>query len=295
MELRQLKYFVRAATVLNFTHAADDLCITQSTLSHQIKELENSVGVLLFDRIGKRVKLTEAGAIFLVHAKRTIRQAEESQQVLTDLNNLKTGKLVIGATYGLTKLLIETITDFNANFPEVQLQIQFGTTAQLLEKLHTFEIDAMLSFMSSSQQYNQLEMSELFSSQLSLIVHESHQWSKLKKVNLKKLTELPLVLPAASYSIRNFLDEQLDKKGIVLNAHIEINDIHSLLELANTKKWNTILMSSSLFDFKELKAIPIEGKLMQRVATVAVSSEIYRKKALVAFKKILEEKSLNYQ
>ncbi|WP_261450610.1 LysR substrate-binding domain-containing protein [Marinilongibacter aquaticus] len=279
---------------MNFTHAADDLCITQSTLSHQIKELENAVGVLLFDRIGKRVRLTQAGATFLVHAKRTLRQAEESQQVLADLNNLKTGKLVIGATYGLTQLLIETISDFNGSFPNVQIQIQFGTTAQLLAQLQAFEIDCMLSFMPLSQQNSQLAVSKLFSAHLSLIVHESHSWRDLKKVSLQNLVGLPLVLPAASYSIRNFLDAQLAKEGIALHAKIEINDIHSLLELTNTKKWNTILMSTSLFDFKELKAVPIEGKDMVRVATLTVSSEIYQKKALEAFRAILEQKSSVY-
>ena len=123
MELRQLKYFVRAAELLNFTHAADDLFITQSTLSHQIKELETSLTVLLFDRVGKRVRLTEAGETMLVYAKKTIRQAEEGRQILMDLNNVKTGKLVIGSTYGLTELLIQSITEFNEEFPEIQIQI----------------------------------------------------------------------------------------------------------------------------------------------------------------------------
>ena len=95
MELRQLKYFVRAAELLNFTQAAEDLYITQSTLSHQIKELENSLTVLLFDRVGKRVQLTEAGEIMLDYARKTIRQAEEGKQVLMDLNNVKTGKITI--------------------------------------------------------------------------------------------------------------------------------------------------------------------------------------------------------
>lgn len=294
MELRQLKYFVRAAELLNFTQAADDLCITQSTLSHQVKELENTLNVLLFDRIGKRVRLTEAGETMLVYAKRTIRQAEESRQALMDLNNIKTGKLIIGCTYGLTQLLIESVTAFNKEFPDVRIQIEFGSTSDLLHKIHTFEIDCMLSFMPLSGQHPELDISRLFSAHLSVIFHHSHKWSTLKKISLQKAAELPLVLPSPSYSIRNFLDGVLIKKHIALSPKIEINDIHSLLELTNTKRWNTILMNSSLFDFTELRAVPIEGQNMVREATIAISSQIYHKKALIAFKDIILEKSLPY-
>lgn len=287
MELRQLKYFVRAAERLNFTKAADDLCITQSTLSHQIKELENTLNVLLFDRIGKRVKLTEAGEIMLPYARKTIHQAEEGQQFLQDLNELKAGKLVIGATYGLTELLIQALAPFNQAYPNVQIQIVFGSTADMLLKIKQYEIDCMLSFLPSSYDDSDLDIVKLFDSTLSLIVHESHPWSQQKQVTLQKVAELPLVLPSPSYSIRNFLDDVLAQNNISLNVTMEINDIHSLLKLTNTRQWNTILMNSSLFDFAELKAIPLEGAQMQREATITFPADVYRKKAVVAFTKLL--------
>ena len=71
MELRQLKYFVRSAELLNFTEAANDLFISQSTLSQQIKQLEDELDMLLFDRVGKRVRLTEAGNLFLTYARQS--------------------------------------------------------------------------------------------------------------------------------------------------------------------------------------------------------------------------------
>lgn len=289
MELRQLKYFVRAAELLNFTQAADDLYITQSTLSHQIKELENSLTVLLFDRVGKRVKLTEAGEIMLDYARKTIRQAEEGKQVLMDLNNLKTGKITIGSTYGLVNLLLQTITEFNEEFPDIQIQVVLGSTSELLQKIRLYEIDCMLSFMPSCED-QQLDIMPLFSATLSLILHKSHPWSKLKKIGLQKITELNLVLPSPTYSIRNFLDETLLKNNIKLKAKIEINDIHSLLELVNTKKWFTVLMNSSLFDFSELVAVPIEGKNMSREATLIFPSGIYRKASLSLFNDLLKKK-----
>ena len=295
MELRQLKYFVRAAERSNFTQAADELYITQSTLSHQIKELENSLNTLLFDRIGKRVKLTEAGEIMLHYARKTIRQAEEGQQALLDLNNKKTGRLIIGATYGLTELLIQSLTQFSEQFPDIEIQIIFASTDDLLHKMHHYEIDCMLSFLPASHKDHLLEIIKLFSATLSLIVHESHPWSALRKVSLQKVSALSVVLPSPSYSIRNFLDDVLNKNNIILKVRMEINDIHSLLKLTNTKQWNTILMNSSLFGFSELKAIPLEGKNMQRDATISFSAEVYRKKAVIAFYEIMKRKCAMFQ
>ncbi len=294
MELRQLKYFVRAAELLNFTQAAEDLFITQSTLSHQIKELENSLDTLLFDRIAKRVRLTEAGEVMLQYARKTIQQAEESRQVLLDLNTLKSGKIVIGSTYGMQELLMESIVMYNEKYPDIEIQILYGSTADLLQKILNYEIDCMLSFMPASA-HKELQINKLFSASLSLIIHQSHSWSKLKKVTLEKAVELPLALPSQSYSIRSLLDKLLLDKEIKLNTKMEINDIHSLLQLANTNKWSTILMNTSLFDFQELRAIPIEGKNTVREATIAVSKGIYHKKSLVLFQEILLKRSAVYR
>ncbi len=287
MELRQLRYFIRAAELLNFTKASEELFITQSTLSQQIKELENSLDVLLFDRIGKRVKLTEAGEIMLDYARRTYRLTEESKQVLSDISGLKSGSLIIGTTYGLTKLLINSLSEFNRAYPNIIIKVMFGTTSELLNKMRAYEIDCILSFLPPSKQNSDIQVVKLFESKLSLIVHKSHSWSKKRKVRLKDVVEQPLILASSGYSIRSYLDEILRRNRISLNVKMEINDIHSILELVNTKQWNTILMSSSLFDFSELTAIPIEGKDMIREATIAFPLDIYKKKALDAFQNVI--------
>ncbi|PZR23780.1 MAG: LysR family transcriptional regulator [Flavobacterium psychrophilum] len=287
MELRQLKYFVCAAELLNFTKAADELFITQSTLSHQIKELETGLKTQLFDRVGKRVKLTEAGATMLTYARKTIRLSEEGKQALQDLDNQKSGEIIIGATYGLSELLIKSITQFNKQYPDITIQVVFGSTADLLHKINNYEIDCMLSFLPVSDNNNPLEIIPLFSSRLSLVVHESHQWSVLKKIPLHKISDLPLALPSPGYSIRILLDKLLAKNKININTKIETNDIHSLLELTNTKQWSTILMDSSLFGYPELKAIPLDNKEGILEATIAFPREVYRKKALTSFHEII--------
>nr|WP_322626283.1 LysR substrate-binding domain-containing protein [uncultured Flavobacterium sp.] len=291
MELRQLRYFVRAAELLNFTKAAEDLYITQSTLSHQIKELETTLKAPLFDRIGKRVKLTEAGEMMLEYARRTIRVSEEGQQVLRDLDNYKTGSFIIGATYGLTELLIKSLAQFSKEFPEIHVQVVFGSTNDLLQKIYNYEIDCMLSFYPVSKDDSVLDIHPLFSANLSLIVHESHVWSGLDKISLQKISTTPLALPSPGYSIRVLLDNLLKDHKVSLNVKLETNDIHSLLELTNTKQWSTVLMNSSLFGYPQLRAIPLALKNTTREATIAFPKEVYRKKALISFYKMISSDS----
>jgi LysR family cyn operon transcriptional activator len=125
MELRQLKYFITSADTLNFTEAARQCFITQSTLSQQIKQLETELGVQLFERIGKRVFLTETGRDFLPYARQTVADADYGVQRIKDMENLKTGRLCIGTTFGLSALITDAIARFSEQYPEVHLEVMF--------------------------------------------------------------------------------------------------------------------------------------------------------------------------
>lgn len=278
MELRQLKYFIKAAELLNFTEAANSLYITQSTLSQQIKQLEDELCIPLFDRVGKRVRLTEAGTLFLPYARQTVQDAEDGRSILKDLMNLHTGTICIGLTYGLTHLLTQAIVDFNERCPTIKLKIEFGTTDELLEKLEQVKLDMMLSFL-PAQPSAVFVTDPLFTAVLSLVVHKKHPLAAKKSINLRQLREIPLLLPAKSYSIRNFLDSTLSREKITPDVRMEVNDINMLLQLVSTGKWSTILMNSSLFKYPDLQAIPISGPGMSRQATITWPANAYRKKA----------------
>ena len=293
MELRQLKYFIKAAELQNFTDAAGLLYITQSTLSQQIKQLEDELKLPLFDRIAKRVRLTEAGRIFLPYAQKTVRDAEDGKDILKDLMNLQMGTINIGVTYGLTDLLTKAIMDFSSRYPDVHLQIGFGTTQDLLHKLDQGKIDFMLSFYQAGvgEAYTN---EKLFSSCMALIVHQSHMLSHLKQIKIKQLEHNAFILPSGSYSIRTYLDGLLQKHRLSLDIKMEINDINTLLQLVNSGRWATILMGSSVFNHPELKAIKITGEGMTRLATVTWPKGSYRKKSALMLVNFLQANAKDY-
>jgi len=125
MELRQIRYFLKAKELLNFTEAANHLFISQSTLSQQVKQLEDELGIPLFNRIGKRITLTEAGAVFSEYAEKSLLKSQEGFLALRDLKDLKTGELTIGVTYGMRSTLIEALIRFSVEYPGVRVNIVF--------------------------------------------------------------------------------------------------------------------------------------------------------------------------
>src|SRR4030095_11983121 len=99
MELRHLRYFVALAECLSFTRAAERVHVTQSTLSHQIRQLEEEVGRMLFERIGKRVVMTEAGERFIEHATRALREVDHGLGALKESSQDLAGEVRVGATH----------------------------------------------------------------------------------------------------------------------------------------------------------------------------------------------------
>ncbi|OOQ56951.1 LysR substrate-binding domain-containing protein [Mucilaginibacter pedocola] len=286
MELRQLKYFVKAAELQNFTDAAAQLFITQSTLSQQIKQLEDELRLPLFDRIAKRVRLTEAGKTFLPYARKTLKDAEDGRDMLKDMMNLHTGTLAVGVTYGLTNLLTKAVIGFAEQYPAIQLQIGFGTTEELLHKLNEGKLDMMLSFFRGDSSGSYIT-EELFLSRLSLIVHRDHPLASKRHISIKLLQGMHLLLPSAGYSIRNYLDSALTKQGVTPDVRMEVNDINTLLQLVSSGKWATVLMASSIFDHPELVAVEIKADGMARFGTITWPLEAYRKKAALKLSECL--------
>lgn len=98
LELRHLRYLIAVAERGNFTRAAEDLHISQPTLSQQIRQLERAVGVQLLDRTGRTVQLTDAGAVYTEQARRALRDLDAAERAVHDVQDLSRGHLRLGVT-----------------------------------------------------------------------------------------------------------------------------------------------------------------------------------------------------
>ncbi len=286
MELRQLRYFLKAKELLNFTEAARVLNISQSTLSQQIKQLEDELNVPLFNRVGKRITLTEAGEIFGEYALQSINRANEGLLVLKDLTNLNAGKITIGVIYSMRILFAKTLIEFARQYPNIKIQVVFGTTKDLLEKLNLYHFDFIITFHEDTLEPH-LKCQTLLKANMVLVTAKKSSLAQRSSISLDEVSKLPLALPFSGYSTIQFFVESFEQENLDPNICMEINDIPTLFEIVKTGHWHTILSDTSVND-PEVVGIHIDGKNMKRTLMIISLKEVYEKKAVIKFYELLK-------
>jgi LysR family cyn operon transcriptional activator len=275
-----------SAEYLNFSEAAKHLYITQSTLSQQIKQLENELGFPLFLRNSRHIILTEAGEEFLPFAQKTIQDAEDGVQRLFDLQNVKTGTLRVGVTYSLSSVLTEGLLRFMKQYPNVKLEICYETVNSLLVLLKARKLDFVLSYKPVNEM-PEIDTISLFENSLSAVVSSSHPLAERKKITLSELQTTSLVLPSRELQARMMLERLMEGKDFVLTSQVELNETNILLQLVATGNYVTVLSASAVFGSKRFKAVPLDepGNIME--ASMLTLKGTYQKASAMEFINIL--------
>ena len=287
MELRQLRYFAKAAETLNFSHAANCLNIAQSSLSQQIKQLEDELGTQLFIRDSHSILLTEAGEVILPFALRTIHDAEACADRIRDLRKMLTGTLNIGVTHSFSPILTESVISFIKMYPKINVNIVYKQMNELMELLSNHELDFVLAFKPIYPLPN-VESHILFQNTLSVIVGNNHPLASKDKVSISELENYDLALPSKGLQARNAFDNIVtgyDK----FNIRIELNDVNTLLKLVRQTSLVTVLAEDSIYDACDVKAVPINVPDNQMSGCVHILKETYRKHSMQEFIRILTE------
>lgn len=287
MELRQLRYFVHTAHLLNFSEAARALCITQSTLSQQIKQLEEELGAPLFERNSHAVSLTEAGSELLPRAIDALDSANTCRDCLNDLRHLHTGTLNIGATYTFSPILTETVLDFMKLHPGVHLNVCYESMEALLARLERREIDFVLSFKPMGT-HPSLVSHTLFFNHLAAVVNATHSLASERSVTPEQLKRYDLALPARGLQARQTLDAivpNLDDYHV----RVELNEVHILLRLAADSQLVTVLSEATIHGTRGLRAIPIADPAATMEGCVHLHRDAYLKASAAEFIRLLRE------
>ena len=287
MELRQLRYFTRAAETLNFSDAAKSLNIAQSSLSQQIKQLEDELGTQLFIRTSHCIRLTEAGEVMLPFALRTIHEAEACTDRIHDLQKLLTGTLNIGVTHSFSPILTESVISFMKMYPGIKLNVVYKQMNELMELLSKHEIDFVLAFR-PIQPLPDVESHILFQNSLSAIVGVSHPLAAKDKVTIAELERYELALPSKGLQARNAFDSIVsDYRNFKIR--IELNEVNTLLKLVRQTRLVTVLAEDSIYDIRDVKAVPIDVPDIQMTGCVHILKGTYHKHSMQEFIRILTE------
>ena len=245
MELRHLRYFLAVADTIHFRRAAESLHVSQPTLSQQIQQLEKELGTTLFDRIGKRVRLTVAGETFRHHAQRVLHELDEAQVALLELDGLKRGKLYVGAVQTLNTYLIPPIiARFATLHPGVFLSVEELTASQIEQELLRGRLNLGISFVSPST--DEIGSEPLFEEELVLIVSSRHRLARRKLIKMKELDAEPLVLLPTAFYPRQLFDEKAREVGVRPRVAVEMNSIEGILAAIRSSGGATVLPALAL-------------------------------------------------
>ena len=287
MELRQLRYFAKAAETLNFSDAAKALNIAQSSLSQQIKQLEDELNVQLFLRNSHSIRLTEAGEEMLPFALRTIHDAETCADRIHDLQKLMTGTLNIGITYSFSPILTETVISFMKLYPHIKLNIIYKPMSELMELLAKRDLDFVLAFK-PTKPVADVESHILFQNSLSAIVSSTHPLASKDKVTLAELGQYELALPSKGLQARNAFDSLVTTYND-FQIRIELNEVNILLKLIRQTHLVTVLAEDSIYNECDVKAVPLDVPDNEMIGCVHILKDTYHKHSMKEFIRLLSE------
>ncbi|MCE9660003.1 MAG: LysR family transcriptional regulator [Burkholderiales bacterium] len=259
MELRHLRYFVALADCLSFTRAAERVHVTQSTLSHQIRQLEDEVGQPLFERIGRRVVTTEAGALFLAYASRALEEVDQGIATLKPGGGGLTGQVRIGATHTFNIGLIpECVALFLARHPTVRIRVDELSADEISTRLHAGELDLGIAYRPAGP--TELWFEPLYNEEMVLVVSTAHPLAGRKRIRMVELHQQRLVLVPDYFATRSLLDECFKASGAEPVVVAEMSTIAPMLGLVQRTQIGSIVATNAIpAGMSGLVMIPLES------------------------------------
>lgn len=258
MELRHLRYFVALAECLNFTRAAEQVHVTQSTLSHQIRQLEEEIGQVLFERQGKRVVMSEAGEVFLAYAQKALNEVDLGLGALRQSGHNLTGEIRIGTTHTFNlRFIPECVANFLSRHPTAKVVVAELSADEVAQRVRDGCLDLGIAYRPGDSA--QLRFEPLYNEEMGLVVCDLHPLATRKRIRMVELHHQPLVMLPASFATRIMLDESFQACGIAPQVVAEMNTIAPMLSLVAQTQIGAIVAANAVPEGMPLKFIPIES------------------------------------
>ncbi|QJE95897.1 LysR substrate-binding domain-containing protein [Luteolibacter luteus] len=247
-ELRHLRYFLAVAETRNFRKAAQNLFLSQPTLSHQIKQLEMQMGAPLFERLSRTVRLTAAGEILRKRAVSMLRELDDAKREISELLSMASGELRIGIVSTVNVAVIpEAVGNFRNSHPGVSVSVRELQMELLEAELLAGNLDLGISFM-HERHGKRLDTEMLFVERLVAVLPKGHPLAKRKKITLPDMLTQPMVLLSHGFCTRELVLESVSLQGLerVLRPSIEMNSIEGVLATVRQTNMVTLMPESAV-------------------------------------------------
>lgn len=229
MDLFQLQSFLRVAEEGNVTRAAAGLYLTQPAVTQHVRALERELGVALFERTGRGMRLTQAGAILRDYARRSMALLDECREAIADLEAGSRGRLVLGA--GVTTSIFHLpawLRAFQEAYPGIEVVVRTGRSREIADLVIEREID--IGLVTSPVRHPDLRVLELYEEEIVLVTPREHLLAG-RTVPAAAMADAPLILFPQGTGFREYLDRVLSEGGIPARVQMESDSVEAIKSL----------------------------------------------------------------
>jgi len=219
--LRQLRVFAAVARDLSFSQAARELHLTQPAVSMQIRQLEEAAGIALFERLGRRTALTQAGRELLARVAGVNQLLREAQESLDALRGIKTGTLKLGAVSTAKYFAPSLLAGFTSSYPGVTVRFSVGNREEVIKQLAANEID--LAIMGRPPRQLDTTAAPFAEHPLVIIAAPGHPLAGQRRVSLKALKDDAFLIREPGSGTRASMERMFKERGVVYRSSMEVS------------------------------------------------------------------------
>ena len=260
MELSQLETFLQVAELGSLSRAAETLELTQPTLSARIQALERDVGQRLFDRMGRGVRLTEAGRAFVPFAERSLILLQEGREAIIASQSPTRGKLRIGSARVIgAYVLPDYLEHFHVEYPGVEVSILTGRSHEVLQMILDEEVQVGLG---RTLVHPEIESTYLYDEEIVFTVHPSHRFASRKEVSISEIAQEPLILYDKDSTYYVLITRVCREAGIVPRVTMNLDSVEATKKMVERGLGVSFLPVSAMrteLSIGTLVYVPIAG------------------------------------
>ena len=287
---RPLQYLIAIAEHGSFTRAAEAMYVSQPTLSQQVKQLEDSLQSPLLDRTGKTVRLTDAGEIYISHARRAWGELDAGARAIHDVQNLSSGSIRLGWTPITDYLTCSLLENFNRLHPGITLSTLEMPADDIEVAVAEGHIDFGIAFnkpFSANVRESEIETHTLFEESLCLAIGNSHpRAGQQERVSAQEFGRESLVLLNTNFALRRLIDRYCLEHRIKPRVAIETDSLSVIIEMIQTGPLATVLPKSIVRTQCGLYPIVLAPTLPPQAITVICRKDGYKSPACLAFSEL---------
>lgn len=295
MDIRQLRYFMAIAKENQITRAAKTLNMEQPPLSRQLKLMEEELGVTLFERNGKQMRLTQAGQVLQKKAESLLHQLNETINEIKEIDEGLQGTLSIGSVFSCVSLLPEKIGAFRENYPRVKFKILEGDHFTLGEYLENRIIELVITRLPFESNYESDKYSIMPLPSDPFVVVIPSQWnssSSKESILMREIADMPLLALKSDKTIKlhERIVDECRRSGFEPNIICECSSVAITIALVVAGIGGSILPKSvmSSFPISQIKMLDITDTSFQSEVGVAWLQNRYLSKSAHRFIELLQ-------